>query len=208
MLVRELLLFLQQITVSFTLTLRIHALYDRNWRLLGCMVIVGLALMGGASASSYSNNNTTTYIQGSDCHNAFTAKEAARHGLAWVAVFVYDLLIFVLMVFRTCKTRGFLRLSLSNRNIYGILFQDGAMYFAAMTLINVPNILTYYCGSDVTRGNLATLTGCMSVTLVSRLVLNLHKSTDNGIFSTAIRNDDPSLDVFTTSVQVVASSHN
>ncbi|KAG1867195.1 hypothetical protein DFJ58DRAFT_768846, partial [Suillus subalutaceus] len=176
MLVGELHLFIQQITVAFTLTLRIHALYGRNWRLLSCMVIIGLALMGGASASSYSDNNTTTYIPGSDCHNTFTAEAYVipfiGHGLAWIAVFVYDLLIFVLMVFRTCKTRGLLRSSLSSRDITGVVFQD------AMTLINIPNILMYYCGSvsthphlvsrlanfltidkDITRGNLATFTG-------------------------------------------------
>ncbi|KAG1811819.1 uncharacterized protein BJ212DRAFT_1589264 [Suillus subaureus] len=208
MLVRELLLFLQQITVSFTLTLRIYALYGRSKRLLSCMIIIGLALTGGAFASSLSDNNTTIYVQGSDCQNTFTAEAAIRHGLAWVAVFVYDSIIFVLTIFRTCKTRKFLRSSLSSRNIPNIMFQDGAMYFAAMTLINLPNILTYYCGSDITRGNLATITSCISVTLISRLVLNLHKSTDNGIFSAPIRDDGPSEDVFTTRVQAVISSHN
>lgn len=78
------------------------------------------------------------------------------------------------------------------------------MYFAAMTLINIPNILTYYCGSDITRGNLATFTSCISVTLISRLVLNLHKSTDAGIFSTAIWDNSISLDVFTTRLGVQA----
>ncbi|KAG1843194.1 hypothetical protein F4604DRAFT_273103 [Suillus subluteus] len=164
MLVRELFLFLQQITVCLTLTLRIYALYNRSRRLLSCMVIIGLALLGGAFAGSFGDNsNTVIYIQGSDCHNTFTAETAARSGLAWVAVFVYELLIFVLTVFRTCKTRGFLRLSLSSRNILDIIFQDGAMYFATMTLINLPNILTYYCGSYITRGNLATFTSCLNV---------------------------------------------
>ncbi|KAG2743158.1 hypothetical protein P692DRAFT_201887723 [Suillus brevipes Sb2] len=136
-----------------------------------------------------------------------THSQQRRYGLAWVAVFVYELLIFVLTIFRTCKTRGFRQLFSSNRNIIDIIFQDGAMYFAAMTLINIPNILSYYY---ITRGNLATFTGCMSVTLISRLVLNLHKSTDHGIFSTAIRDDGYSLGVFTTriSLQAVTSSHN
>ncbi|KAG1771988.1 hypothetical protein EV702DRAFT_630238 [Suillus placidus] len=148
MLVRELSLFLSQIAVCLILTLRIYALYGRSRRLLSCMVITGIALTGGASAGSFGDNsNTATYIQGSDCHNTFTAETAARYGLAWVAVFVYELLIFVLTIFRTCKTRGFLLSSSSSRNILDIIFQDGAMYFAAMTLINLPNILTYYCGS-------------------------------------------------------------
>ncbi|KAG1726402.1 hypothetical protein EDB19DRAFT_1752603 [Suillus lakei] len=148
MLVRELFLFLQQITVCLTLTLRTYALYGRSRRLLCCLVIISLALAGAASAGSFGDNsNTATDMQGSDCHNTLTAETAVRYGLAWVAVFVYESLIFVLTIFRTCKIRGLLRLSLSRRNILDIMFQDGAMYFAAMTLINLPNILTYYCGS-------------------------------------------------------------
>lgn len=47
----------------------------------------------------------------------------------------------------------------------------------------------------------------MSVTLVSRLVLHLHKSTYDGILSTDIRNDDSSPNVFTTGLDVEFSSH-
>jgi len=49
----------------------------------------------------------------------------AGHGVAWVAVFVYELLIFILIIFRTWKTRRCLRLSLSDRKIPDIIFQDG-----------------------------------------------------------------------------------
>ncbi|KIK40392.1 hypothetical protein CY34DRAFT_807245 [Suillus luteus UH-Slu-Lm8-n1] len=157
MLVREFFFFLQQIIVCITLTLRIHALYGRSRRLLSCILIIGFALLGGACAGTFSpgdNSHTVVYIPGDDCHNSFTVETAARYGLAWVAVFVYELLIFVLTIFRTCKTKGFRRLFSSNRNILDIIFQDGAMYFAAMTLINIPNILTYYCGSVSIRPHL------------------------------------------------------
>lgn len=77
------------------------------------------------------------------------------------------------------------------------------MYFAVMTLSNLPNILTYYFGSNTTRGSLATFTSCMSVTLVSRLMLNLHKSVDAGILSNPVRDDDyDSATVLTTRVNV------
>lgn len=77
MLIRELFFFLQQIIVCLTLTLRIYALYGRSKRLLGCMLIIGFALLGGASAGTFSpgdNSNTVTYIPGDDCHNTFTAE--------------------------------------------------------------------------------------------------------------------------------------
>ncbi|KAG1811824.1 uncharacterized protein BJ212DRAFT_1373371 [Suillus subaureus] len=51
-------------------------------------------------------------------------------------------------MYRICKTRGLQRLSLVTRgNIIDIIFHDSAMFFGAMTLTNIPNILTYYSGS-------------------------------------------------------------
>jgi len=51
-------------------------------------------------------------------------------GLAWVALFVYEFLIFILTVFRICKTRGLVRLSLlmSRRNILDVMLQDGMCF--------------------------------------------------------------------------------
>ncbi|KAG2340242.1 hypothetical protein BDR05DRAFT_547919 [Suillus weaverae] len=142
------------------------------------------------------------------CRSASLLKSrcrSARFGLAWLAILGFELLIFVLTVHRTCKTRGLLRLRLvTRRNIVDVMFHDGAMYFGAMTLCNIPNIVMYYYGSGVINGSLglATLTSCMSVTLISRLMLNLHKSIDSGIFSVPARDDDHCLSVLTTRINV------
>ncbi|KAG1811826.1 uncharacterized protein BJ212DRAFT_1373395 [Suillus subaureus] len=116
---------------------------------------------------------------------------------------VFELLIFILIVYRICKTKGLLRLSLvTRRNIINIIFHDGAMYFGAMMLVNIPNILTYYSGSVAIRGSLSTLTSCLSVTLISRLMLNLHKSINTGICSIPAQDEGPSLAVFTTRINL------
>ncbi|KAG2114538.1 hypothetical protein DEU56DRAFT_761813 [Suillus clintonianus] len=137
-------------------------------------------------------------------------------GLAWVALFIFELIIFILLVYKICKTRGLLRLSLFTRsNVIDIIFHDGAMYFGAMTLVGIPNILTYYVDYFLTiakvntRGSLATFTSCMSATLVSRLVLNLHESMDTGILSTTVRDESVSFALLTTrvNVQSAISSH-
>lgn len=172
------------------------------------MIIIVCAL-GGVTAGTFSlHSNTMIAIPGLNCYGSYTIGIAVSPGLGWVTLFVYELLIFVLTVCMLCKTRG-LSLGMSRRTILDIIFQDGIMYFAVMTLINIPNILTYYCGPDTTRGGLATFTSCMSVTLVSRLMLNLHKSIDAGILSTLINDDGPSSAVLTTrvNVQSVISSH-
>ncbi|KAG0692735.1 hypothetical protein DFH29DRAFT_466964 [Suillus ampliporus] len=170
------------------------------------MVIIVLALAGVASVGMFGPYSSTMIIVPEvSCYESYTANTAVSPGLAWVALFVYELFIFVLTVFRMCQTtRGLprLRLIMSRRNILDIIFEDGAMYFAAMTLFNIPNILTFYCASDVAKSNLATFTSCMSVTLISRLMLNLHKSVNTGIFSTIIRDNDPGSDVFTTRISV------
>lgn len=204
-LVAQVFLVFQQVFICITLSLRTYALYSCSRHLLKWMAIVGLALGAGALAGSFGHDSNSA--TDGDCREIYTTTTSIRHGVSWVAMFVYELFIFVLTVFKTCKTRGLPRFSLiSRRDILDIIFHDGVMYFAGMTLINVPNILTYFYGSDVTRGSLSEFTSCISVTLISRLMLNLHESIDTGIFSTPA---GTSLDVLTTrvSVQSALSSH-
>ncbi|KAG1729519.1 uncharacterized protein EDB91DRAFT_1159446 [Suillus paluster] len=210
-LARQLLIYFQQFIVCLILTLRVYALYGGNKRLVKWIVTIGLGLAGAASAGTFGHfSSNETILLGIGCYETYTAKTAARLGLAWLALFVFELLIFALTVYRIFRIRGLLRLSLvTRRNIVDIIFHDGAMYFGAMVLCNIPNILTYYSGSVATRGSLATFTSCMSVTLISRLMLNLHKSINAGIFSTPAQDGDHGLIVLTTRVDVQSaiSSH-
>ncbi|KAG1885406.1 hypothetical protein F4604DRAFT_100989 [Suillus subluteus] len=206
---RQLFFLSQGIIVCLILTIRIYALYGCNKRLLTCMIIVGFTLVAGACAGAIGHfSSNATIFPGVGCYETYTVAVAARVGLAWVALFIFELLIFILTVYRICKTRG-LRLSLFTRsNIVDIMFHDGAMYFGAMTLINIPNILTYYSSSVDNRGSLATFTSSMSATLISRLVLNLHASMDTGILSTTVRDDSSSFALTTrVNVQSAISSH-
>ncbi|KAG2125040.1 hypothetical protein DEU56DRAFT_586503 [Suillus clintonianus] len=209
--IQETVHFCQQIFICLILTLRTYALYGRSQSLLTWMIIIVLALAGLTFAGTFGHYpSTANFLAGVYCYESYT-ETVIPHGMTWMALCFYESLIFVLTVSRICKTRGLMRLSLvmSRRNIIDIIFQDGAMYFAAITLINLPNILTYYCGPDIARGSLATFTNCMSVTLVSRLVLNLHKSIDTGILPIFIQDDDHGSAVLTTrvNVQSAISSH-
>lgn len=196
---RELLFFFQQILVCLILTLRIYALYSRSKRLLTWMIVIVCSLGGITAGTSGLHSDI---VPGFNCFESLSEKIAVSPGLGWVTLLAYELLIFILTLHKICETRG-LSLAMSRRNILDIIFQDGAMYFAVMTLSNLPNILTYYFGSNTTRGSLATFTSCMSVTLVSRLMLNLHKSVDAGILSNPVRDDDyDSATVLTTRVNV------
>ncbi|KAG2032756.1 hypothetical protein BDR03DRAFT_733799 [Suillus americanus] len=208
---RQLFFLSQGIIVCLILTIRIYALYGCNKRLLAWMIIFCFTLMAGACAGAIGHfSSNATISPGIGCYETYSTAVAARVGLAWVALFIFELLIFILTVYRICKTRGLLRLSIFTRsNIVDIIFHDGAMYFGAMALINIPNILTYYSSSVNNRGSLATFTSSMSATLISRLVLNLHASMDTGILSTTVRDDSASFALLTTrvNVQSAISSH-
>ncbi|KAG1732501.1 hypothetical protein EDB19DRAFT_1733816 [Suillus lakei] len=114
------------------------------------MIIIVFAL-GGVTAGTFRLHSSI--VPGINCFQSYTEEIAVSPGLGWVTLFVYELLIFSLTVWRICKTRG-LSLVMPRRNILDIIFQDGAMYFGVMTLINIPNILTYYCGSVSTHTRL------------------------------------------------------
>ncbi|KAG2028299.1 hypothetical protein BDR03DRAFT_1019996 [Suillus americanus] len=193
------------------MAMRTYALYGCSKRLLIWIVIVMLALAGVCCAGTFGRySGDVNIIPGVGCNETFSKRVAIQIGLAYVAEFIFDLFIFILTLYRICKTRGFLRLSLvARRNIIDIIFHDGTMFFGAMTLSNIPNILTYYSGSVGIRGSLCTFTSCISVTLISRLMLNLHQTIDTGILSIPAQDDGPSLAVLTTRVDIQSafSSH-
>jgi hypothetical protein len=207
---RQLFIFFQQFIVGVILIIRTYALYNCSKRMLIWTTLIFVVLAGGSSAGAigqYAGNLTIS--PGVGCYETYTVEVSIRCGLAWLAMFAFELLIFVLTVRRTCKTRGLLRFRLTGRrNALDVIFHDGAMYFGAMTLCNIPNIVMYYSALGVVRGSLglATFTSCMSVTLISRLMLNLHESIDSGIFSVPTQDDEQCLSILTTEIDAQSTN--
>lgn len=202
MVFRQLFVFLQQVIICVILIIRTYALYNRNKYLLAWISFTLIILAGGAGAVTIGQNagNLKT-SPGIGCYGTYTVESSIRFGLAWLALFAFEFLIFVLTIHRACKTRDLLRLHrITKKTALDVMFQDGAMYFGAMALCNVPNIVMYFSTSGVINGNpcMATFTSCMSVTLISRLMLNLHKSIDSGTFSIPAQDDNDHLSVLIT----------
>ncbi|KAH0585549.1 hypothetical protein H2248_008781 [Termitomyces sp. 'cryptogamus'] len=107
-----------------------------------------------------------------------------RTATAWEGLFVYDSIIFGLTMFKTWKNRVQSMSSQTPNSFIYLLFRDGAIYFAVMALANLANILTFYfCGPFMSNG-LTALASDLSVTMMSRLMLNLHEHANVEIFST------------------------
>ncbi|KAJ7115128.1 hypothetical protein C8R43DRAFT_1156330 [Mycena crocata] len=95
----------------------------------------------------------------------------------WGTVFVFDALIFILTIFNAYLTRRRLGIHAeANMPIHTLIVHDGAMYFAAMALANLANISTFAIHGHFVPGSLATFATGVSVTMVSRLMLNIHET--------------------------------
>ncbi|KAI0293949.1 hypothetical protein BC826DRAFT_1104840 [Russula brevipes] len=175
--VRELILVVNQVGVAVILTTRIIALYNNSYTAIIGVVGFGLTLAGITSWALFGGHRSTPIISGSPgCHFVFSNATAFRLATAWEAQALFDAMVFALTVMRSLKMRKMhnMEISLTGEGILDIFLRDGALYFAVMALTNVANILTLYFAPPTAKGLLSTPASCISVTLCSRLVLNLY----------------------------------
>ncbi|KAL4244467.1 hypothetical protein ABKN59_008682 [Abortiporus biennis] len=182
-----------QIIASIILLLRTWALYNRSWNIIisTTSFATGLAVLVIWSTSNESSDNRTI---SDGCIN--TPPNASRprmfmhndYGVgllmnfpltqgiagAWEAHIVYDLMIFATVVFKTYRDREQFREAKLSRfgSLLDLILRDGAIYFAVMACANIANTVTFYVGIP---GRLSRLASSISVTLVSRMMLNLRK---------------------------------
>jgi len=181
---RQLFLVVNVVLVGVLLTIRIFALYGRDWRILWFMlgtasVLLGISIWSLFGQHSYPAKNV------SGCHIGISKETAVRLAVAWECLFVYDSLLFILTVRKTFTARhrhelGGLATSVP---ILSLILRDGAIYFAVMAFANFCNIVTFYIAGPLFKGGLSTFAACISSTMMSRLMLNLHEIADIGILS-------------------------
>ncbi|KAJ7041521.1 hypothetical protein C8F04DRAFT_1252851 [Mycena alexandri] len=139
---------------------------------------------------------------------------ASKFAASWEGLFIFNTVIFVMTVYNTYTTRRQMALLNANNDgeqdhspppndLHHLMMRDGAMYFGIMALANLANIATYYFSGPVVPGSLAIFANCISITMISRMMLNLHVYAMNtGIMSESppgpadaqnIRNAPPAL---------------
>ncbi|KAK1235298.1 hypothetical protein PQX77_001487 [Marasmius sp. AFHP31] len=108
---------------------------------------------------------------------------ARRLAGVWIALFIYDTILFFLTVSRTYHHWSRVRVDphVVQLSLLSLMFRDGAMYFAVMALATLSNILTFYLCGPFMRGGLSSFASCISVTMMCRLMLNLHATADTGL---------------------------
>ncbi|KAI0310716.1 hypothetical protein OF83DRAFT_1178265 [Amylostereum chailletii] len=174
---RQILLLFNQVIVSLLLAMRIIALYRNTLRVTVFVIGTGLALLGVACWSLVGQHSTVIPdVVG--CHLSVTSKTGIHIAVAWEAQAAFDVLIFGLTIHRTLQAR---RLDgrgaiLSGSALIDMIYRDGAIYFFVMALANFSNIITFYFASPALKGVLSTFASCVSITMMSRLMLNLYEA--------------------------------
>ncbi|KAI3615673.1 hypothetical protein WG66_011890 [Moniliophthora roreri] len=193
------------VLVCILLTLRIYALYGQSKRILGYMVGSGSVLVALSCYVLFGQKNAPNHL-GSGCHVGIERTTAIRLAGAWEALFVYDSILFSLTLYKTwtARPRRRDRVHVTSIPLLTLILRDGAIYYAVMALANLINILTFYFAGPFMRGGLSTFSSLtnptspessMSVTMMSRLMLNLHRSAPcAGILSNTTTQDTMAFD--------------
>ncbi|KAF9268296.1 hypothetical protein L218DRAFT_1054285 [Marasmius fiardii PR-910] len=124
------------------------------------LIFIGFVTWYFMFSSSKNQSVSQATLRGSRCHTVLgqtSFSSAVRQSFAWVMAFIYDGMVFVLAIWIAFKTRKevkFRRRAVSLKTILGGI-----------------------------RAGLAPFANSHSVTLASRLMLNLHQVVDNGVYA-------------------------
>ncbi|KAJ7205274.1 hypothetical protein GGX14DRAFT_458879, partial [Mycena pura] len=107
-----------------------------------------------------------------------------RIGLAggWEAIIACDVLVFLLTLWKAyTQRRSNSALMFTSTSLVERMWRDGVMYCRLIVLVNTANLFTFYFGDTLLSGFLSWFATSLSMTLLSRLTLNLHEAGMIGI---------------------------
>ncbi|KAG5730740.1 hypothetical protein E4T56_gene3480 [Termitomyces sp. T112] len=181
----EIIIVCNQAIVCVLLSLRVYALYDRSYWVAWFIVGSAVVLIGISSWSLSGREDAPVAQQFSGCHDPLSHLSAIHQAAPWEALLVFDLILFVLTMVKTWRDRNEYPIAPTSVSLRYIVVRDGAIYFIIMGIANLTNILTFYLCGPILRGALSTFASVISNTMMSRLMLNLHKTANSGIYYTS-----------------------
>ncbi|KAH8835825.1 hypothetical protein DL96DRAFT_91176 [Flagelloscypha sp. PMI_526] len=165
-----------QVVVGVLLAIRVWALYAQSAKVKYYMILLFVVLAGVAVFAVVTGHATYDSF---DCSQSLSRRSAVRVVIAWEALFFFDLNIFILTLLRSrwaSRTQIGKELKIP---LVEIIARDGALYFAALLLANLANIITFYLARPRLTGALSTFASSVSVSMMSRLMINLHNNSSN-----------------------------
>ncbi|KAH8795259.1 hypothetical protein DL96DRAFT_1206774 [Flagelloscypha sp. PMI_526] len=172
------LLITSQGIVAVILGSRVYAIWGCDKRVLITMCILFASGVAVVCWSMIMASTDTGENSSNACPEPGLSQEvAARIAIDWEYMFVFDIVVFSLTVVKGYRAMIAERTGPSIQlPIMTTMMKDGALYFLAITLANAANVGTFYLNAPRLRGCLSTISSSISVTLASRIMLNLHKN--------------------------------
>ncbi|KAH8809496.1 hypothetical protein DL96DRAFT_1628317 [Flagelloscypha sp. PMI_526] len=169
-------LILAEVMVAVLLTLRTYALYGKSKMVLGLfgsVLATGLAICGWAIVKQ-KVSHTSNLPDFGGCPYPLEYESEIFFAAPWLTLLVFDLLVFGLTVWKSYYSTR-IRGQLLSIPIVKLIMRDGAIYSGVMVSANLANIVTYYVPGRFqgAQGCLSILSWSLSVTMMSRLLLNL-----------------------------------
>ncbi|KIK61907.1 hypothetical protein GYMLUDRAFT_42328 [Collybiopsis luxurians FD-317 M1] len=184
----QFLLVVLQIIVGLLLTIRIYVLYHCSKRVLTVLLTIACILVGlSIFATFFGHSNHSGETSGTGCRAELSFISSVQIAAAWEALFLYDSILFGMMLYRAYRTRHELRILRQLRvSLFVIVVRDGSLYFGIMALANALNISTFYYPLPYVRASLSTFASGISITMMSRLFFNLHQIAESGLYTSHI----------------------
>lgn len=179
-LARQLQLIFSQMLVAGLLCLRVYALYGCRPFVKWFLLVFSSALSGIAIWFIFGPQYPVS-PPGLGNQRGLSNTSAIWVAGAWEAELLFDVTIFAMTMIKTW--RGWRATDQSSSRHIGLprlLFRDGAMYFVIMLLATLANIFTFYFCQAFLKGSLSTFASAISITMMSRLIFNLHDNTKAG----------------------------
>ncbi|KAJ6571452.1 hypothetical protein B0H19DRAFT_1130011 [Mycena capillaripes] len=176
--IHEIFLICTQVLVSVIMIQRMYALYGRDKRILWWLFVISTCLIGLVIWLVQNQDvHTVSVLPG--CYVDLSFKTSHHLAATWGALLLFDILIFGLTVSNGYFTgRRYGPRAGVDMPIHTLIVRDGAMYFAVIALANAANIVTFLINGPVLPGSLTMFTTCISVTMVCRLMMNIHQKAD------------------------------
>ncbi|RDB31003.1 hypothetical protein Hypma_000082 [Hypsizygus marmoreus] len=160
-----------QVVVGLTLIMRTYALYDRNLKVLLfiCTAALAVIIFGTWSVAAGSHGQPGDLVLPDiGCVPPTNQADANRLAAAWTGNLLFDVMIFVMTVYKSLKrSRG------RDWTLIHVLLRDGAIYFGIMAIVGLGNIISFHFSPEYERGFITTFANIISSTMLSRLMLNL-----------------------------------
>ncbi|KAK6988640.1 hypothetical protein R3P38DRAFT_3373958 [Favolaschia claudopus] len=178
---------------TVVMILRIYCLWERSKRVLSSLAVIGAILTGAAlTLLRLSYPNPATMQSSTQGQKAITITGLAG---SWGALFIFDSIVFGLTIVNGWKMRRRMGpdSATSAMPLRTLIVRDGALYFAVMLISNLVNILTFFREFiEILHRSIRTSfpallqrlqIGGISITMMARLILNLHAEAEGGIFT-------------------------